>query len=456
MNVFSWSFASAVLFSQLSHWGWLYSLRSNPFSVSSLVETLVSAAAFFLLLRPVSVGRLITLSIFLTLNTFWFLPEVPNHRLMLTVVSLSVLLTHTLSHFKAENLDEFDQKRQVLFSLLRCATVLLYFFAFFHKLNSDFLSADYSCAVRFLKNISPTLASSQLLETVAIWATLIFELLIVPGLLWAKTRKLSVVLALVFHVILSFDLIMHFLDFSSTMFCLLSSFMIFQDAKDENRPWFRRYLCDNRIGILACLGFCCLLVFGFAFGASDRGYEVFRLGRQAFWLIYAACFIVLVMGNSVFPDRILSSGVSSSLSLRSNAIPITIVLLLVLINGLSPYIGIKTRTAFAMYSNLRISDVDSNHLLVPRSFDLFGLLADRVKVVDSENVRGVIAGAQLPYITLQYLLEQSGQNVALTYRYQGKVYHYPRDPLPRQSHWLAKKFTLFKPLGADTNAVCIW
>jgi hypothetical protein len=44
---------------------------------------------------------------------------------------------------------------------------------------------------------------------------------------------------------------------------------------------------------------------------------------------------------------------------------VALVVLLGLANGLAPYAELRTAAAFNMYSNLRIIDGESNHLLVP-------------------------------------------------------------------------------------------
>ena len=59
--------------------------------------------------------------------------------------------------------------------------------------------------------------------------------------------------------------------------------------------------------------------------------------------------------------------------------PVLLVPLLTGLNGCSPYLGLKTETAFAMYSNLRTEGGQSNHLLVPAGVQLFGFQQDLVE-----------------------------------------------------------------------------
>jgi len=62
-----------------------------------------------------------------------------------------------------------------------------------------------------------------------------------------------------------------------------------------------------------------------------------------------------------------------------------VMLKVVFINGACPYLGLKTETSFAMYSNLRAEDGRSSHPLVPAHFAPFQFQNDLVEVVDSSD-----------------------------------------------------------------------
>src|SRR5262249_33989411 len=62
--------------------------------------------------------------------------------------------------------------------------------------------------------------------------------------------------------------------------------------------------------------------------------------------------------------------------------PAWVVVLLIVWNGLNPWIGLKTQTSLSMFSNLR-SEGEGNHLFLKR-IDLFPYQADMVEVVKSE------------------------------------------------------------------------
>ena len=141
-----------------------------------------------------------------------------------------------------------------------------------------------------------------------------------------------------------------------------------------------------------------------------------------------------------------------------------VVPLLVLLNGLSPYLGLKTRTAWQMYSNLNLAAATSNHLLVPSSLDLGGYLADAVRILATSDPalreEYVHTGRQITWFELQrYLRQQPVQE--LTYvrpARPGGPFAPAADDTPRQTWGRAgrDKLFIFRPLGPTMGRVCDW
>ena len=103
------------------------------------------------------------------------------------------------------------------------------------------------------------------------------------------------------------------------------------------------------------------------------------------WLV-AMCIVVGVGG-------LLSIGLFSSQRRESTchwlprwSLPY-VVLVLAILNGLSPYLGYKTQGSFTMFSNLRTEHGHWNHLLMPRSMRVIDQYQDRlVRIVASDDV----------------------------------------------------------------------
>jgi hypothetical protein len=145
--------------------------------------------------------------------------------------------------------------------------------------------------------------------------------------------------------------------------------------------------------------------------------------------------------------------------------------LLVLGNGLNPWIGLKTQTCFSMYSNLR-SEAFGNHLFLKR-VDLFGYQRDLVELVKSEpdllDPTGSPTrlqhfanhGKMFPYFELRRLVSEYEGNVRLVYRRHGEELKFERqvgnvtgderlnEPIPlllRKFLWFRRYETFYGPM----------
>jgi len=59
--------------------------------------------------------------------------------------------------------------------------------------------------------------------------------------------------------------------------------------------------------------------------------------------------------------------------------------LLMILNGLSPYLGLKTQNSLTMFSNLQTEGNQWNHILLPEAMRIFDFQTDLVELVDSSD-----------------------------------------------------------------------
>jgi hypothetical protein len=78
--------------------------------------------------------------------------------------------------------------------------------------------------------------------------------------------------------------------------------------------------------------------------------------------------------------------VPATRALRPHHVLFVFVPLLVVANGLAPYLELKTGSAWNMYSNLRTVDGESNHLIVRRTLPLTDEQSDLVEILDTSDV----------------------------------------------------------------------
>ncbi len=438
---------ASVLFSLTSSQYWAAAFVQAP--VSAVLQTLLAAAAWMSLRRPDAPGRLLTVAALVVVNTAYELPEVPNHRLTITLVALALLVAYATRARRG-----WDATVRETFATGRWLVLVIYAFAAFAKLNGTFTDPTTSCASDFAGDIA---YFPDRLFPAAIAGAIVIEGGLVPLLLGRRTRTFGVFLGLLFHFGLSLNFLKHFLDFSSAMTCGLVLFLPLDaverslgGAGDAARRTerFSRALAAAFLGIAAVVMPVDLVAM-----ARLPSIPVLGYARQLVWLAYASA-VIAVSARCLFERRLRPVDHAFRIGRAS-----ILLVLLAFLNGSSPYLGLKTRTAFSMYSNLDLDADRSNHWLVPRSADLLGLLRDRVQVV-STTIDALapyaVEGVELTFLEFSRLCAraEAGQ---VEYRRNGESGHFVagRDAVPR-SPWLARKLTLFQPLGEGAADACIW
>jgi hypothetical protein len=442
-----WSacWASAVLFSLTSAPGWFQALLLRPATPVICVDVFLGLLAFVVLLRQLGVAALALLCATQVVQVALLLPEVPNHRIILAAASLA-FLSAAFRGVRASVLDEFVP-------VARAIVVTVYLFAFFAKLNWDFLDPASSCAAQFYVSAARwwvLLPDAALAREGAMFGTLAVEVFLPLALCWRRSCRAAVVIGLVFHFMLALDATHNLINFSAVMSALLVLFLpraflgSLGRALDPSRS-LRTMLAG---GLLA------VLLSGLLAATNWSAYAIVYLWTRQ--LVWSSCAVMLT-GAAAF-WRVEEEGPWR----RPGLSPASLAILgLMILNGLGPYLGLKTRAAFDMYSNLRLEADRSNHLIVPRSLDVLGLLRDRVKILETSDptLREKYAepGYEIVYFELASRLAES-RDVRARYVRNGEEREYDArrgDLLDAPSFW-RRKFLVFRPLGERSRAQCVW
>jgi len=321
------------------------------------------------------------------------MPEAPNHRHVMLFFALMLGLS-LKNESRSESLFE-----SLTLPAIRLTTILIYFFAAFAKLNSGYLNFETSCSIEFYRNIHallPFFPEPSMVGVPVIWGSLAIELLI-PILLIFRPAW-GVILGVGFHSFLALDVVKYFINFSTVMIVGLMAFIptnsLAEAAKKESKLL-------RKLAPLFFLALTAVALFSFYLKCSQSGiiYPVI-IFRHVLWFIlfFIFCFFLV--------RAFKNTKLNYTLALRVK-LPYSIIIFLVILNGLSPYLGLKTRTSFNMYSNMEITSYDSNHEVIPRSLDIFGYL----KEVEAGN---------------------------------------------RPNGFLARNFLSFRPVTREKNQKCIW
>ncbi len=443
-------------------------------------------AGGFILAAGVAVGTGMTRTKFLALlvaATGYFavfrFPEVANHVNLILCLNLAMIAVLGWSVIRRRGDAEADYA--VLLPVLRLGLILVYVIAGFDKLNSDFFATDASCATGMLTSIVAALqtcilgmpvvlpvavgvglagarllrrgrfgAPGQRVFTVAVAGLGVAALVGVVSILLADApdgSNLPAAIGMIAAVsvigwelggglllgvprlqagILAFSLMMHaalalvgFVDFGALALALLFTFVPADHLQRLSMPRVYGYA-----GI--CLAVTVLS--GWSAHVHPVPQHILLAG-----LLFDIGILVLLwpqLAALFSPDRdprwrgvrILDSRTPVWLY----AVPV-----LLLIIGMTPYLGLRTAGNFSMFSNLRTEGESSNHLLMGSNpLKMWGYQDDVVWVLDLDDrfgeaiyhYDGSPRGYALPVVEFRkwiYDWGRAGYRVPMTYAYDG-------------------------------------
>ena len=410
LTTFAWLFAVSTL---LYHCQW----PNQPTGPLLFGASLLSA--FVVLLRPSSVGLFILLALIQVVESYVEMPYVTNNRKLMFFLGSSVLVSAVvalpparLRPFRVEFLRTFEP-------LARLQILIAYFFAFLHKLNDGFLDPNLSCAPTLLERILAALETCGIhIEGVPaqpiIYGTLLLEALFVPLLIWKRSRNATIIVAMAFHFVLGLG--WHY-SYSSTMIAVLYLFAPPAVADDLLEVW--RSLIGGRRQRLRRALLCLLAV---AVGAAIAYTLLFwETDKPKHWLFWGPVMLPIGLLAALMA-RSHHARIPYRELLTPRVRPTLLIPLLLAFNALCPYLGLQTKSAFAMYSNLRTEGGRSNHLLIRGLLPLANYQSDLVTITassDPELQAIADSGEFLPFIALRtklFELRRSGvDDVSLTY-----------------------------------------
>ncbi|WP_207432125.1 hypothetical protein [Sabulibacter ruber] len=351
---------------------------------------LLTSAAVALMAKPSSIVRLLIFACMQIFRVGLDLPGVSNHWLLTSFVNLTII--HSFLYLVIKRKTFYIDKVEFLETfapLVKIEVIVLYFYAVFHKLNAGFFDTEFSCAVRFLlvqNNYYNILPSDKYLLTLNIYATLVIESLIPLLLLFRKTRYVGILVGLVFHFIIAYNPINGFYDFSSFVFALYFLFTSNSFSSKINTLYTkairRKVALKNQLLQFNLVNFT-LFAFSIVFVmilvyVYNKAFQDYF--RHILWTTYGLAFIIIFamsMGTKEKKEEKNPFAISHY--------SLILIPLIVFLNGLCPYLGLKTESSYAMFSNLRTEDGISNHFIIPASVQVFDYQKDIVEVVSSSE-----------------------------------------------------------------------
>jgi hypothetical protein len=415
--------------------------------VSGTPETVLTFSSILLILARVTPLRF---TLFLGVQTWVIYSRMPRGATDHWIFTLLICLIGLTASVRAGKttgkwalsakiwLSEFAGPAKIL-------VLILYFFTTLHKLNYGFLNPAYSCASEHyldLRQTLPLLPSGEWAKYLAIFSTLAIECSIPVLLFFRGTRIAAVCLALGFHTLIGLN---DFFDFSAMLFAILWLFLPYDFSLNPRH-------IDGRLALPLAAVLTALagrlshpdshylgIAAGFVYGVSLLGFVILKGRRRK---------------NSASLD-------SEPIALGS-VVHLFPVLLLVG-NGFCPYLGLKTESSFAMFSNLRTEGGTNNHLFMP-NHQLFSFQKELVQIVEATGTTlREIKGKWVPLKEVQLQYEESlwrGGTFQVKYGTpdgeMGTLVSWggPLPPWHEQTPYLLRKFLVFRSLDSPGSSSC--
>lgn len=362
-----------------------------------LLGCTVMMAGAAIILRPRSAPWMGILLASWVLHKFLAMPVVPNHIFFTTVIGAAWLAALVLFLLQqgGRNTLAGTLDRSVA-PAMRAGVIVLYGFAVLHKLNTDYLDPKVSCAPQEMGSLTllaHMIPRTPWLDHLTIHASLLIEATIGVLLLVRRCRIPGIALGVAFHSMLALDGNLYVGSFTALMFALFALFLPAQriDQLSDLASRWPRLTRSLRITPMAVAAVFLLAMSLWTWAMPDRVPEdpshaahtfvrpVVRIIIAQYALTVLFCFFYMLLTDRTPTDE---SGLFRMPYRGAMLVPVLLVF-----NGLCPYLGLKTQTAFSMFSNLRTEMRQTNHLFMPVSFRLADYQEHMVIVEETNSPR---------------------------------------------------------------------
>lgn len=393
----------------------LHQIWWDGFEVGS-PHFLVILAALWTALRPTSVVRFLTMIATEVVAVALDMPDVGSHTLLVLVSGVCVLAYVAWTSLRTRRLPDAGNLFEQMAPFFAVQLLVVYAMAAVAKMNTGFFDPGISCAAVMsgrlpLSHLSFLDGSWRVVAS--IWVTVLIEVALPVLLAVRRSRLLGLVLGGVFHAVLG---LAGNVPFSALALALYVAFL------PSDAPTRLRALAAAHPG---------LRLWGSRALGATRSRAALPVA-VGWWLVGAAVFThdgtrpaLIAYGTGLLVVAAFAGGIllllrvqrisSPDPSPRSLLVrqPVFVVgVLLLVVNSLSPYVGLKTESSLTMFSNLHTEGNQWNHLFIPDVVRIFPYQDQLVRIIAS-NDRALVAstgdGVRLvPFELERYLRSHPG------------------------------------------------
>lgn len=430
-----------------------------------------------LMLMPSSLLLLLSLSVFTVLHYAVLSPFFVNHHvneILISLLLVGVILNALMNFGKAKHINSLQLRKRIfeqISSPIRLSFVLIYWFAFVSKLNTDFVNPAVSCAViMYDKTVLslPFLPTGHWVYMAVIWGTIIFEFLLPVLLAFRKTRQQAIFMALAFHFFLSFS---GHRSFSSHAYAVLFVFfaddfvpflqhrlnMLHKNIKRFTEDPSQLYQLLRVLVVPAIVALIVAVVF-----SDDHPW--LRSWLRRVWYVFSLIYLGVVALYLLKRPASERSFTTKQLLLPKMRPLCWLFPIIVVFNAMNPYVGLKTHTSITMYSNLRTEGDIQNHIIISGSLKLFDYQEDWLEILQASVPRLQIYSDENVYVNRIQFFQRiiffglSGNAIV---RYKGNIYRVgfkngevespPEIPLPG---FFERKLMFFRTIDKQPPCIC--
>lgn len=451
LTVFTLLMAWATVLHQLSYPRWM--------STGEPLGWALFLAGIAVALRPALPFGLVALVGLRIAHFVAWAPMVRGHIALESMLCFGVLAGLAIGSRRVGYRPRTPEEEEVVFEsfapMLCVSSLVVYAAVTLAKINADFFDPDQSAAAKLLVwtgSIRPFVPTGLWARHASIWITILFEGGIPILLCFRRTRWLGLVLAVLFHAALGL-LPLKVASFSLTMCLMLAAWLPAGTAPAIERALVRtcawtRLSRRALVWTLTALALLCGALYATRTGYWRVQSINFGLGLWAVQTVVMLWGLLAIRRCAFEPARVV---------LRQSRPVMWAFVVLLGLNCAMPYLGLKTRTALIMHSNLQTEGPHWNHLVLPQSMQVFDLQDDLVKIVasDQRDFRELArSGKELPYFEFRRWCAHGPPTFFVEYRRSGEIHRFEKsqgrgdDPALMERRPIADWFLCFNPVGS--------
>lgn len=459
--VFAALWGLATIFSVVSN---TYGLSGQGGTAMALSQWIIVGLSLALIARPRQTWLLGLLAGVMAMQYLYRSPVPSNNQTIAFFMNSSIVLVVAIEVFRdrSHKIDrEFAYER--LRVVARALLAVMYFYGIFHKINTDFLDPDVSCAVALYEPLTRPFGLDQNIvgRTTAIIATFVVEAITLVALYWRRYFWVGLILGLTFHYIIPISAFSWYMDFSSLVLALY----MLSTPREVSAGFYSTAVAILRklpikspgnaalTALFLLLAVAAALVFGVSQGYPLRaGALLWHSSWLVVWAVVGGIVMVLVTRAALL-ELPYDKSPAKRQPVWLYALPAALFL-----TSLSPYLGLKTESSIAMFSNLHTEGGQTNHLLFGTPPYIAPYQSSLTRIVES-NDWGLQQLASKGGSMVEYQLAsrlRSAPDVWVTVEKNGQVFErvtgatidYPVPSL------VERKFLAFKDVDFARPKVC--